>query len=153
MRTILFFITLVLLLSCIDKKVRDKTAFYYIIDSDRSRPHDTIKRSDVSPDKADTLLAKDGFTYQNKEHGIYLYTSDNHAQIDGGRLYYTLDTFGIIFERSTTWRTSLRLRSNNDSINDIISHALAHILSNPQLHSYQSGRYDQSRQANIVNEK
>jgi len=98
----------------------------------------------LPPDTADALLAKGGFTYQQKDHGILVYTSDNHSQVDGGRLYYTLDTLGIIFERSTTWRSYVRLKSDNDSINDIISQALAHILSRPEFHAYQCRRYDNS---------
>ena len=65
-----------------------------------------------------------------------MYTSDNHASTDGGQLMYELDSFGIIYSRSTTWRSYVRLQSNNDSINSLIGAALETILLYSKLSCY-----------------
>lgn len=151
MRTVISILTVFILASCNNKTVSKKTTLYYVIDSERQLPSDTIQYNEKQAvDTADIILAKTGFMYKNKEHGITVYTSDNHAPIDGGRLYYTLDTLGIIYERSTTWWSCLRLYSNNDSINDLISQALGHILMKPDLHCYQCRRYDKSPEVVLV---
>ncbi len=138
MRTIALILIITLTSSCADKKVDDETVLYYVIGSTHSNSKDTIYATkNQQADNTDDLLAQDFFNYKSKDHILKLFTSDNHAPIDGGRLYYTLDSIGIIYERSTTWPGFGRLKSNNDSINDLINQAFAHILQKPKLHCYQ----------------
>lgn len=146
MKTTLYILILILLASCSDKKtITEKTIFYYLINSDGKNNGDTVKYEEFNFIGAgDEQVAKGYFSYNKKEHSIKVYTSDNQAPIDGGRLYYTLDSIGTIYSRSTTWWTSLRLQSNNDSINDLINAAYAHILMKPSLHCYQCRQVDRT---------
>ncbi len=108
---------------------------YYLTDSNRSSNQDTTPYNKMQPiETTDKFITKEYFIYNKKDHIINAYTSDNRAPTDGGRFYYTLDTFGIIYLRSTTWPTCMRLQSNNDSLNNLFSSALGHILLKPKLH-------------------
>ena len=126
MRTLILILTTTLLFNCSDKKIpKTNTMYYYLMTSDRSNQIDTIKYSDFnSIDTADQFIGKSVFYDNKKGHLLQAFASDNHAPVDGGRLYYTLDSIGIIYSRSTTWYTSVRLISNNDSINNLLSQAL-----------------------------
>ena len=142
MKLIIFILTTILIYSCVDKKPYEKKIeLYYLINSDRSNTPDTIKYSDLnSIDTADKFIAQEYFFYNKKEHNIKAFTSDNHANTDGGVFYYTLDSIGIIYSRSTTWWTYISLKSNNDSINNLVTQALEQILLRPKLHCYQCGQ-------------
>lgn len=143
MWTIVLILIIALASSCADKKTDEEIVLYYVIGSTHSNSKDTIYTTkNQQADTTDDLLAQDFFHYKTKDHILKLFTSDNHAPVDGGRLYYTLDSIGIIYERSTTWPGFGRLKSNNDSINDLINQAFAHILQKPQLHCYQCGLID-----------
>lgn len=130
---------IVLVSSCSDKlphKKEDK--LYYLMASDRRDYIDTISYKDFQQyDSLDRFIAEDHFILNKTNHIIKAFTSDNHAPIDGGRFYYTLDSIGIIYTRSTTWPVSIRLSSNNDSINDLMNAALGRIILKPLLHCYQ----------------
>lgn len=136
MKSILFLSVIFILLSC-KKPLAKDVKFYYISDTEFSHGNDTIK-FDFLPqvDTADLFIGKGHFVFNNIDHLIKSYTSDNHAPVDGGRLYYTLDTIGIIYQKSTTWFNALRLQTNCDSINNLISQAFAHILLRTELSCY-----------------
>jgi hypothetical protein len=138
MRTTIFILTIIFLFNCSDKKTDSKKLLlFYLQTSDRSRDLDTIKYVDFnSIDTADKFIGSGNFIYNKQGHVIKAFTSDNHAPVDGGRLYYTMDTLGIIYSRSTTWYNSVRLQSNDDSVNSLINHAFGNILLNPKLHCY-----------------
>ncbi len=138
MRTIILILATIWFFNCSDKKVSSKKiVFYYLNNSERSRDIDTIKYKDFNlTDTADKFIGSTNFIYNKIGHSIKAFTSDNHAPIDGGRIYYTLDSLGIIYSRSTTWYNSVRLQSNTDSINNLLSQALGNILQNPKLHCY-----------------
>ena len=142
MKSILFISFIFILLSC-KKTVTKNVNFYYISDTEFSRGNDTIKFCLLPQvDTADLYIGKGHFVFNNVDHLIKSYTSDNHAPIDGGRLYYTLDTIGIIYQRSTTWYNALRLQTNCDSINNLISQAFAHILLRKELSCYSFGNLE-----------
>jgi len=136
MRTLTCIIVVVSLFACSDKRPKENLIRYYVVGSTSRITEDTTNAKNIQADPADELIAQDFFKHNKKDHVVKVYTSDNHAPVDGGRLYYTLDSLGIIYERSTTWPGFSRLKTNNDSINDLISQAFAHILQNPKLWTY-----------------
>lgn len=87
-------------------------------------------------DSSDLFLYNYQFSYKNNYHYLTAFTSDNHAPVDGGVFYITMDSIGIIYIRSTTWYSFSRLYSNNDSLNDLINHACSYILLIPELQNY-----------------
>ena len=143
MRTFVIITTLVFLIACSNKKTDEKTLQYYVVGSTGKITKDTSNSTKAErPDSADQLIGQGVFNYYNKDHVVKVYTSDNHAPIDGGRLYYTLDSLGVFFSKSTTWPGFGRLKTNNDSINDLLTQAFVYILNTPNLHCYQCGLVD-----------
>ncbi len=98
---------------------------------------DTIKYEEVNYiDSIDELIATEHFKYKEQYHIIKMYSSDNHAPVDGGGLKYSLDSIGVIYSRAIWWPNFGRLASNNDSINDLISTALGYIISRSSLRCF-----------------
>lgn len=130
---------IMLLCSCSDKLPKDrKDNLYYLMASDRHEYIDTIPFIEFQQyDSADQFIAEERFSINKRNHIIKAFSSNNHAPADGGRFYYILDNIGVIYTRSTTWPTSIRLSSNNDSLNDLLSSAFARIMLKPLLHCYQ----------------
>lgn len=87
---------------------------------------DLIKHHDTK----DTMLAQSFFELNGKTHWINLFTNYPHSPIDGGYLAFELDTLGIIYIKSTTWNSYSRLKSTNDSINNLITVAFENIILN-----------------------
>ncbi|MFA5781993.1 MAG: hypothetical protein WC868_06960 [Bacteroidales bacterium] len=75
----------------------------------------------------DTLIATQDFELNGRNHLIKMYFC-NYWTIDGEEISYELDDLGIIYSRSTTWPSCIRLKSNNDSINLVIDAALENII-------------------------
>ena len=126
------------LVSCCEplkKPVKEKTVFYYLTYSERGNNGDTIQLEDAhfTIDTLDAFVAESHFFVKEEGHLIRSYTSDNHEGQDGGDFYFTLDNLGVIYSRSTTWYSSIRLHSNNDSINDLLIQAFSHIILIPRL--------------------
>ncbi len=126
------------LVSCgepLKKPVKEKTVFYYLSYPIKQNSRDTIKYEDANlkMDTLDAFVAESTFFIKDEGHVIRSYTSDNHAATDGGVFYFKLDNLGVIYLRSTTWFSSARLHSNNDSINDLLIQAFSHILLIPKL--------------------
>ena len=138
MKTILIISMIVVCIGCSSSDEKNGISYYYLLYGNQSNHFDTIKFSEFNKiDTADSLIAKDYFELNNQFHLITAYTSDDHAATDGGVFYYTLDSIGIIYHRSTTWRNFILLHSNNDSINKLISICLGRILIKPELKCYQ----------------
>lgn len=138
MRTFFLFMAGAIIFGCTKKKpVKQATLFYYVNASERNESPDTISYEELRhADKADRMLSDSRFVFNHTRHAITAYTSDDHAPVDGGRIYYTLDTLGVIYSGSTTWPVFQILQSNNDSINRLIAHALGHIVLHPDLRCY-----------------
>ena len=140
MKTIIILLIISIAISCQDKKIetqKQKPKFYYLPCFQDSRSLDTISYDEYNfIDPKDSLLASESFKYKEQYHEIKMYTSDYHSPIDGGGLFYTLDSLGVIYSRATSWRNFGRLSSNNDSINDLISTALGFIVSKSSLRCY-----------------
>lgn len=84
----------------------------------------------------DELVAEEHFEYRGKLHSIRFYSSEGTAPVDGGELKYTLDSLGVIYERAVWWPNFIRLSSNNDSINDLVSAAFGQIMMRSSLRCY-----------------
>ena len=65
------------------------------------------------------------FSLDGQEHVVKGYLDDHYQPIDGGSFWLELDSLGMIYGRSTTWPGFSVVRSNNDSINELITMALA----------------------------
>ncbi|WP_143434992.1 hypothetical protein [Hymenobacter roseosalivarius] len=85
----------------------------------------------------DSLISSLHFNNFSSNHTITMYTNAFYAPQDGGTILYELDSLGVIYGKSTTWRQHRRLHSNNDSIDEIINTALEHIILHSQLDCYQ----------------
>jgi len=72
----------------------------------------------------DSLLHCIYYESRGKGHAICMFTDEHYAAMDGGRLWYELDTFGMIFTQNTAWPGYSRLRCTNDSIDELIGIAL-----------------------------
>jgi len=139
-----WFFVLVLVISFIasckglpEKPEEKKNVFYYLTYTERGKSGDTItyKGTNLTIDTLDAFIGESPFFINKKAHLIRSFTSENHAGIDGAVIYFTLDNLGIIYSRSMTWYSSIRLHSNNDSINNLLTQALSHIILNPTLNN------------------
>ena len=130
-------ITLLLCASCLQQvqKNKEKTKKFYYLRNYRDGL-DTIDRKVVYHSPKDSLIGSRTFKIKGESHQIKMFTTDNYAAIDGGELFYELDSLGIIYSRSTTWYGYTRLYSNNDSLNRLINQALENIILYPDLHCY-----------------
>lgn len=87
-------------------------------------------------EKRDSLITNKEFELYGQMHLIRVFTSDYYAATDGGRLMFEIDSLGIFYSRSTTWPSYSRLRSNNDSINNLIDLAIENILIDESMRCY-----------------
>lgn len=134
----LLIVNLLILLSCnIDDKKKNTVKYFYVIFRRDHFNADTIPTNDINNiDSTYKLIATEGFYYLNKVHHINLYSDDDNSPMDGGALKYTLDSIGLIYERSTTWPNFIKLTTNNDSLNDLISIAYSAIIMFPSMRCY-----------------
>ena len=73
----------------------------------------------------DSMLGFIEFTFREREHTVTGWTDDYYSPIDGGAFWLELDSLGMIYSHSTTWPGFMVVRSDNDSINELITMALA----------------------------
>jgi hypothetical protein len=142
MKIITIILSILLSFTSCDQKLRtqkDKDIFFYNITKTQDLETyngDSVKINLIKHHaKNDTLLEQSIFELNGKTHRIYLYTNFPHADIDGGYLAFELDTLGIIYAKSTTWKSYSRLKSTNDSINDLITVAFENIILNNKFHN------------------
>lgn len=94
----------------------------------------TKKDTVITPSKAMTALAKHSdrdsllgritFWHSGLEHFVTAWTDEYYAPIDGGSYMLELDSLGIIYRHSTTWRGYSVVSTPNDSLDDLIVMAL-----------------------------
>ena len=73
----------------------------------------------------DSITGHASFNFQGVEHEVTGWTDDHYAPTDGGSFWLDLDSLGEIFGRSTTWPGFSVVHTNSDSVNQLISFALA----------------------------
>ncbi len=99
--------------------------FYrYTVTGDDSYGIDTLSLLPFH-DPADSLLGYSEFYWKRTRHVLRGFTSDLHEDVDGGSFVIELDSLGVIYEHSTTWPSFRFVRSNNDSISELITAAIA----------------------------
>lgn len=76
----------------------------------------------------DTMLKKSYILVGGKQVTVRLYTNRFKAPIDGDHNVGFVEGIGIIYGHSITWMNAGVLRSNNDSINEIITKGLGRLL-------------------------
>ncbi len=139
-KVLMISLLLLLITSCtskMDDQKEEEVLFYTVSTTRDFRTYtsDLIPMDSIwKHDENDTLLAHCWFELNGKVHWVNLYTNHPYAPIDGGYLAFELDTLGIIYAKSTTWKSYSRLKSTNDSINDLITTAFEQILLNDQFH-------------------
>lgn len=129
----LLFIIPLIFVSCSQEKKEksDELTFHYVINNHDSRRIylDTVTIENLRHhDSRDSLLEQFRFKTNGESHFISLFSNEHYAAIDGGSLIFELDTLGIIYSCSTTWFSSVRLKSNNDSINELVDIAIDNCL-------------------------
>ena len=135
-------LTILLLCSCgqPEKQETQLLGLYVGYNHNGTMQTDSISFARVKKvDPADTLVGSTEFALNGHDHVLNMYTSDLVAHIDGGSVYFELRNLGVIYYRGTTWFAYRRLKTNNDSINEIIQTAIDHIALNPNF-CYEAGQ-------------
>lgn len=73
----------------------------------------------------DSLVGEITFGFAGADHVVRGWSNDHHAPIDGGSFWLELDSMGEIYGHSTTWPGFSVIQTNNDSVNGLISLAIA----------------------------
>lgn len=118
-------------ISCQEKKTTPEIKFWYSYHAhnDKEFTSDTFEINKIKqPNQDHSFIASKPFTCKNKGYGISMFTNEPNAPIDGGIIYYELNHLGVIYSRSTTWFSYSVLKSNNDSVNNLINVAVQNIL-------------------------
>jgi len=123
--------------SCQNKNLNSEIKKYYILYSGRGTGVDTLNYEIVNkrlPGKTDyNVIDSFDFKYNGKYINIKKVTNYPNAPIDGGFVSYWEKSIGYFYERSTTWRDFLVLKTNNDSINDFVKVLLGTVLLDPKM--------------------
>jgi hypothetical protein len=130
MKAFTILIILISLIACNTKKTTTKDIKLFYISLDRNKDVvDTFPYVKKIINSAEYILIhQEGFKYYEKYHAINLYSNRPTAPCDGEYLKYELDDLGVIFIKNTTWNSYLRLKSDNDSINELIDRAMEQIM-------------------------
>lgn len=127
------FISLTLLFSCNSEK---KTAiepkkYYYLSYQNYNEVIDTIPYKLGS--KVDSGSIFQGtfhfrYKYNNSMHELRKYVDFDKADSTSGTTSYTLDSLGVIYNKSNYYKSYATLSSNNDSINSLLKTSLGYII-------------------------
>ena len=127
------FFILLILLSCTNNnplKFEKKIFFYYNTTTkdfyEYSSDSFNINKINHHNDR-DTLISQIPFKWNEVSHYINIFSNYKYAPMDGEILNFELDTLGIIFSKSLNWNSYSSLKSNNDSINQLINKAFEYI--------------------------
>ncbi len=83
------------------------------------------------------VFSVQGFEHENLTHTLRFLKGTNLAP-DAGSFKITLDDVGIIYSEALTWRNSVVLNTDNDSLNEIILAGLSNALVKTELKILQS---------------
>lgn len=141
MRIVCAIFLLLAAVSChsdVKSEKKEEVLFYTVSTTQQSQTYisDSFNITEIDRhNPEDTLLQQFPFEINGKSHWINLFTNHPSAPIDGGYLAFELDTLGIIYAKSTTWISYSRLKSTNDSMNDLITKAFEIIILNDKFHN------------------
>lgn len=128
----LIFIIPLIFFSCSQetKEKSDEILFHYMMNNYRGERTslDTVTIDKIIRHNNDDKLMQEFtfFTHQ-KAHTIRLFCTGNPAP-DSGELMFELDSLGIIYSCNNFSVSNIRLKSNNDSINELIDISLEYCL-------------------------
>lgn len=74
------------------------------------------------------VITTKGFEYNQVFHRLTFYKKPEPVAVDGGMLAVAMDSLGVIFMESETWRDYFLVQTNNDSINNLINLALGRMV-------------------------
>lgn len=129
----LLFIVPFVFFSCSQEKKEksDEILFHYMMNNYKGERTslDTVTIEKILRHNDDDKLMKEFtfITHQNA-HTIRLFCTGNPAP-DSGELMFELDSLGIIYSCNNFSVSNIRLKSNNDSINELIDVGLEYCLS------------------------
>lgn len=135
----------------IAKSATAETTYYYLSSSRQFVNHNPVPKSEVlQQDPKDSIIAQSSIRVGNKDLGVFLLTNENHEfAIDANSNSGYVEGIGTIYAHSITWRNFGVLQTNNDSINRIITLALARLITLETKHFrdeyYQYGRGTKER--------
>lgn len=127
------FIILILLFSCNSEK---KTAiepknYYYLFYQNYDEVVDTIPyRFGCKVDSGSIFQGAFHFRYKynNSMHELRKYIYFNKSDSTSGTTSYTLDSLGVIYNKSNYYKSYATLSTNNDSINSLVKNSLGYII-------------------------
>jgi hypothetical protein len=145
--TTIFLISLILL-SCypdINKNKISSLKRYYINFSERG--YEFFKQDSLPLNETwqnENILDSSIIYFNKKPILIKKISNYPNEYIDGGFVAYYEESLGVFYLKSTTWRSFILLKTNNDSINHFIDILLGSILAN-------SNMFLNPRQIDIIN--
>ena len=114
-----------MLVTACNNVVPDRNVTYTLLNDQRSLCFpDTITTLSKHTER-DSMVGRIEFEYCEGHHAVTGWTDDHYAAIDGGSFWLELDSIGRIFGCSTTWPGFETVRSSSDSLNELISMAIA----------------------------
>ena len=126
----LFFLC-VIMIACSEKSNLNKDGLFYLVtytkNGDFKTEIDTVNKA-LKHDVRDTLLFSKVFQINNKYHEIRKYTNMNYCPVDGEIVLYEVDSIGVFYSCELSWNTFKKLKSSNDSLNEIIDLGLQNII-------------------------
>lgn len=127
------FISLNFLFSCNNQKKTtiESKKYYYLFYQNYNEVIDTI--SYQLGNKVDSESILQGafhfrFKYNNSMHELRKYIYLNKTDSTSGTTSYTLDSLGVIYNKSNYYKSYAALSSNNDSINNLLKTSLGYII-------------------------
>jgi hypothetical protein len=130
--TYLLISCLLILLSC-SKNKNQKDVYIKNSYIDFANSGHEIIKSDSLPYnegwKQDSILDSIDLFINKKRYTILKISNYPNDPIDGGHVAYYEKSLGIFYYKSTTWRSFILLRTNNDSVNYYIDLFLGSVLS------------------------
>ena len=126
------FISLTLLFSCnSEKKIEQQHKYYYLFYQNYNEIIDTIPYNlGNNVDSGSVLQGTFHFRYKynNSMHELRKYVYFDKADSTSGTTSYTLDSLGVIYNKSNYYKSYATLSSNNDSINSLLKTSLGYII-------------------------
>jgi hypothetical protein len=120
-----------LMFSCCPENKPDRKEIKYYAIKNNGRKTDTVFLKELN--KSSVLRLQLLYTAEFSDIKPIKKYSNDPAPLDGRFLSYYCDDFGVFYSVNTTWRSYYRLRCTNDSIDDIISNYVDHIISDEKL--------------------
>jgi hypothetical protein len=127
------FISSIFLFNCSsEKKTAQETKnYYYLFYQNYNEVTDTIPyRLGCKVDSGSIFKGAFHFRYKydNSMHELRKYVYFDKIDSTSGTTSYTLDSLGVIYNKSNYYKSYATLSSNNDSINSLVKNSLGYII-------------------------